>query len=86
MSRRGARLMIDTLVQWAGTLWGTAVLVALAWCVLSFLFCFTLGRLIALLEGSGLQDMPEPDQLKRRDPRRASVESLPPQQSRQEGA
>ena len=63
--------MMDTLMVWAGTPWGIAGLIGIAWIAVSCVFSVVLGRIMAEFGGDGRHDVPKLDQPERRDPRRA---------------
>ncbi len=63
--------MMETLMAWAGTPWGIAILVGMTWIAVSCLFSVALGRIMAEFGGDGRHDVPKLDQPKRRGPRRA---------------
>ena len=64
---------MDTLMEWAGTPWGIAILVGMAWFAVSCLFSVALGRIMAEFGGDDRHDAPKRDQPKRLSPGRAGA-------------
>ncbi len=63
--------MMDTLMEWARTPWGIAILVGLVWFAVSCLFSVALGRIMAEFGSDGCHDVRKLEKRKRRSPRRA---------------
>lgn len=67
--------MIDTLMEWATSVWGITILACLAWFAVSCVFCLGLGKIIAQFSGDEVPNPHRKNIPRRRSPRRVTPTS-----------